>query len=123
MAKDVTSDNDRIQLPLELGPVSNGEFLPASAGAGDRQLAEAVLARAAAAADRLGIDRRRFLQTTGGMAALLTAVNVAACTGPGRRLASPHPGGSYRVPSPENLGACQHALESRNEFILDVHTR
>ena len=122
MVKDVTSDNDRIQLPLELGPVSNGEFLPASAGAGDRQLAEEVLARAAAAADRLGIDRRRFLQTTGGMAALLTAVNVAACTGPGRRLAGPHPGGSYRVPSPENLGACQHALESRNEFILDVHT-
>lgn len=77
-------DEDRIALPLVLGPVSNGEFLPAAAGPGDVQLAEAVLDRAAAAADRLGLDRRRFLQTAGGMAALLGVVNLAACSGPGR---------------------------------------
>ncbi len=115
-------DDDRIQLPLVPGPVSNGEFLPARASAGDVQLAEAVLTRAATAADRLGIDRRRFLQTTGGMAALLAAVNVAACSGPARRLAVPRPGGSYNVPPPEDLPACEHALSSRGEFIVDVHT-
>jgi len=117
-------DEDRIALPLVLGPVSNGEFLPAAAGPGDVQLAEAVLDRAAAAADRLGLDRRRFLQTAGGMAALLGVVNLAACSGPGRRLAghSPSPGGSYHVPPPENLPACEHALRSRGEFIVDVHT-
>jgi predicted TIM-barrel fold metal-dependent hydrolase len=119
--KFMAGDDDRIQLPLVLGPVSNGEFLPAPASPGDVQLAEAVLTRAAAAADRLGIDRRRFLQTTGGMAALLAAVNVAACTRPGR-LAVPRPGGSYKVPPPEDLPACQHALSSRGEFIVDVHT-
>jgi hypothetical protein len=115
----VARADDPVQLPLVLGPVSNGEFLPAAATPGDLQLAEAVLARAAVAADRLGIDRRRFLQTTGGMAALLATVNVAACSGPGRRLARPRPGGSYHVPLPENLPACQHALSSRGEFIVD----
>jgi len=122
VVNDMARHDDRVQLPLVLGPVSNGEFLPVAASPGDIQLAEAVLARAARAADRLGIDRRRFLQTTGGMAALLATLNVAACSGPGRRLASPRPGGSYRVPPPENLPACQHALDSRGEFIVDVHT-
>jgi hypothetical protein len=102
--------------------VSNGEFLPAPAGHSDVRLAEEVLARAGAAADRLHVDRRRFLQTAGGMAALLGAINVAACTGPGRRLTTPAPGGSYRIPTPENIPACEHALGSRGEFIVDVHT-
>jgi predicted TIM-barrel fold metal-dependent hydrolase len=58
------------------------------------------------------------------MAALLGTLNVAACTGPGRRLTAPRPspGGSYRVPSPENIPACEHALATRGEFILDMHT-
>src|SRR5215472_16691088 len=103
-------DADRPRLPLVLGPVSNGEFLPAAAGAGDLRIAEAVLARAAAAADRLRVDRRRFLQSAGGMAALLGALNVAGCAGPARRLAGgAHHGGHYRVPPPEHLPACEHA--------------
>jgi len=116
-------DADRPRLPLVLGPVSNGEFLPAAASARDLRLAEEVLARAAAAADRLRVDRRRFLQSAGGMAALLGALNVAGCTGPARHVASgPHRGGRYRVPPPEHLPACEHALGSRGEFIFDVHT-
>ncbi len=118
----MAGNDHRIQLPLVLGPVSNGEFLPAAASPRDIRLAEAVLDRAAAAADRLGMDRRRFLQTTGGMAALLAAVNVAACTGARRPKAGRSPGGSYHVPSPEDLPACEHALGSRREFIVDVHT-
>jgi predicted TIM-barrel fold metal-dependent hydrolase len=111
------------RLPVVLGPVSNGVFLPAAAGPADIQLAQAVLTRAAAAADRLRVDRRRFLQSAGGMAALLGALNVAGCAGPARRLASgPHRGGRYRVPPPEDLPACEHALRSRGEFIVDVHT-
>ena len=122
-------EDDRIQLPFVLGPVSNGEFLPAAATKRDVRLAEAVLERAASAADRLGLDRRRFLQTAGGMAALLSTVNLAACAGAKRGPASPtrrsqtsRPGGSYQTPPPEDLQACEHALSSRGEFIVDVHT-
>jgi hypothetical protein len=110
-------DDERVRLPLVLGPVSNGEFLPAAASPGDIRLAEAVLRRATAAADRLGIDRRRFLQTAGGMAALLGTLNLAACSGQGGRS-----GGSYSTPPPEDLHGCEHALGSRGEFIFDVHT-
>ena len=62
-------DYDDIRLPLVLGPVSNGEFLPLAAAPADVRLARAVLDRAAAAADALAMDRRLFLQTAGGMAA------------------------------------------------------
>jgi hypothetical protein len=89
-------DDDRVQLPVVLGPVSNGEFLPAAASHSDVRLAEEVLQRAAAAADRLGIDRRRFLQTAGGMAALLGTLNLAACSGEANRS-----GGRYSTPPPE----------------------
>src|SRR5580700_5948298 len=113
----MSRDDDRVRLPVILGPVSNGEFLPAAASPGDVRLAEAVLRRAATAADRLGIDRRRFLQTAGGMAALLGTLNLAACAGSGNRR-----GGSYSTPPPEDLQGCEHALGSRGEFIFDVHT-
>jgi hypothetical protein len=56
------------------------------------------------------------------MAALLGAINAAGCSGTGRRLASRHRGGGYRVPTPEQVPACDHALGSRGEFIFDVHT-
>ena len=110
--------DDRVQLPVVLGPVSNGEFLPEPASAEDIRLAEAVLERAGTAARRLGIDRRRFLQTAGGMAALLGVVDLAACSA-GR---SRRPGGRYRAPPPEDLQGCESSLGSHGEFIMDVHT-
>ena len=122
------ADDDDIRLPLVLGPVSNGEFLPLAAGPADVRLARAVLDRAAAAADALAMDRRLFLQTAGGMAALLTTINLVACTSQARTSARPTtarpttPGGHYRTPSPEQLPECQEALGSRGEFIVDVHT-
>src|SRR6516225_229979 len=120
--------DDDVRLPLVLGPVSNGEFLPLAAGPADVRLARAVLDRAAAAADALAMDRRLFLQTAGGMAALLTTINLAACSSQARTSARPAtarpttPGGHYRTPSPEQLPECQEALGSRGEFIVDVHT-
>src|SRR5262249_26818537 len=104
--------DDEIRLPLTLGPVSNGEFLPTHAGPGHVRLARAACERAAAAADALSIDRRLFLQTAGGMAALLATINLAACSaqGPQRRpgaTGSPVPGGGYSVPSPEQLPECE----------------
>jgi hypothetical protein len=122
----VATDEDDVRLPLALGPVSNGEFLPLAATPADVRLARAVLDRAASAAEALAMDRRRFLQTAGGMAALLTTINLAACSSPAhtpaRSSARPTPGGSYRTPPPEELPECQAALGSRGEFIVDVHT-
>ena len=117
--------DDRLQLPVILGPVSNGEFLPAAAGPGDTRLARAVLDRAAAAADALAIDRRLFLQTAGGMAALLATINLAACSGQASHPAAARrasPGGRHRTPPPQHLPECEAALGSRGEFIVDVHT-
>jgi hypothetical protein len=38
----MAGDNDDLRLPFVPGPVSNGEFLPAAAGAGDIRLARTV---------------------------------------------------------------------------------
>jgi predicted TIM-barrel fold metal-dependent hydrolase len=121
----VAGDDD-LRLPVVPGPVSNGEFLPAAVGPADVRLARAVLDRAARAADALAMDRRLFLQTAGGMAALLSTINLAACTSQARSQASGKPsgkpGGSYRTPPPEQLPECRAALGNRGEFIVDVHT-
>jgi hypothetical protein len=139
-------------LPFVPGEVSNGEFVPGPPTARDRAIVRETLRRAEAAADRLGVDRRRFLQTTGGMAAMLATINLAGCassvTGsasgtsatssstalspygtagpaydPGTSsTTTPGPGGTFEVPDPADTEACAQALGSRGEFILDVHT-
>ena len=112
----MAGDDDDPRLPLVLGPVSNGEFLPLAAGPADVRLARAVLDRAAAAAEALAMDRRLFLQTAGGMAALLTTINLAACSSQASTSTSARPttpGGHYRTPSPEQLPECADALGSR----------
>ncbi|MGH3225653.1 MAG: amidohydrolase family protein, partial [Streptosporangiaceae bacterium] len=123
----MAGDDEGVRLPLVLGPVSNGEFLPLAARPGDVRLARAVLDRAAVAADALAMDRRLFLRTAGGMAALLATINLAACSSHSRTSASASgrpatPGGSYRTPPPEQLPECRAALGSKGEFIVDVHT-
>jgi predicted TIM-barrel fold metal-dependent hydrolase len=81
------------------------------------------LALADDAAGRAGMDRRRFLHTAGGVAALLSVFNLAACSS-GRHSSRPHPtpGGTYTVPPSTDVAACEHALGSQGEFIFDVHT-
>ena len=123
-------------LPFLPAEVSNGEFVPRPLAARDRAVIRGALARATAAANRVGMDRRRFLQSAGGMAAMLGTINLAACTGGGgdRRAAGPSsstsaapettgvPGGTYEVPEPEDAAACDEVLGDRGEFIFDVHT-
>jgi hypothetical protein len=122
-------------LPFLPGEVSNGEFVPRGPTARDWAIARAALARADDAARRTGMDRRRFLQSAGGMAVMLGTVNLAACVrGDGERptaapsntsttpMSTAAPGGSYDVPEPEDAAACEEALGDRGEFIFDVHT-
>jgi hypothetical protein len=77
------------------------------------------------AAQKAGIDRRLFLRGAGGVAAALATYNLAACSSDGSKSAgstTTTPGGSFTVPPPEDVPACQQALESQGEFIFDVHS-
>ena len=69
-------------LPLAAGPVSNGEFVPAPEGPRDRKVNELIRTNIDDAARRLGVDRRRFLQGAGAVAASLAAFELAGCASP-----------------------------------------
>lgn len=130
-------------LPVWPASLSNGEFLPEAPTSRDRAVARQMLRRIELAADRTGIDRRRFLRSSGAMAASLTVLNACAS---GNESVTPtttstsstttsttttsstttttlgDPGGEYVVPEPEDEEACAIELGDRGEFIFDVHT-
>jgi hypothetical protein len=119
-------------LPFGAGPASNGEFVPGAPSVHDRSVRDATLAEIERAAHRAAIDRRAFLRGAGGVAAALTVFNLAACSGSSRRSGggsttpassstTSKPGGTFSVPTTEDLPACQRALAG-DEFIFDVHT-
>jgi predicted TIM-barrel fold metal-dependent hydrolase len=66
----------RGELPLPTRLVSNEEFLPLPQTAKQRAVEYRILADAARLAPRLGLSRRDFLRTSGGMAASLLAMNA-----------------------------------------------
>jgi uncharacterized protein len=110
-------------LPLAAGPISNGEFVPAPASARDRDVNALIRTSVDDATRRLGVDRRRFLQGAGAVAAALAAFELAGCSSEPTRLgASPRGrGGRFTAPPPEATDACAQALTG-TEFIFDVHT-
>ena len=113
-------------LPLPSGPVSNGEFVPATETARDRVVNQLIKSSIDESAACLGMDRRRFLQGAGAVAASLAVFELAACSNTATtRGASSHEaghGGTFAAPSPQDTEACQQALASNGEFIFDVHT-
>ncbi len=127
-------------LPLSPEPASNGEFVPHEPSTRDRALRAAVLDGVEHAARRTGIDRRAFLQSSAGVAATLGIYSLAACSSPDRRATTPStaaatsttrpptttsldtPGGTFDVPDPEDVVACEQELGSGTEFIFDIHT-
>jgi predicted TIM-barrel fold metal-dependent hydrolase len=114
-------------LPFVPGEVTNGEFIPRPASAHDRLIVAESLRRAEQSAARLGLDRRRFLRTTGGMALMLGVVNACSSSGDSSApsttpsSAATTRGGTFEVPEPEDIAACDEALGG-TEFIVDVHT-
>ena len=120
-----------VRLPLGVLPATNGEYVPGFPTRHDLDVANAALACADDAARAAGMDRRRFLRTAGGVAAVLATIDLAACSSSAPR-ATPSstttarsttskPGGSYPVPPPKDVEACEHALAG-TEFVVDVHT-
>lgn len=108
-------------LPLAAGPVSNGEFVPAAPSARDRAVNALIRRSIDDASRRTGVDRRRFLQGAGAVAASLAALELAGCSSGATRQAGPGRGGHFTVPPPEDTAACEHALTG-SEFVFDVHT-
>jgi hypothetical protein len=116
-------------LPLVPGSLSNGEYVPPPPSPFQRALRREALVYAEDAARRAGLDRRRFLQSAGGVAAVLATYNLGACSqdrgGSGARARSATSpttaGGAFEVPEAADVAACEEALGG-TEFVFDVHT-
>ncbi len=132
-AHDGDPDGD-IRLPLDVTPGTNGEYIPDPPCRHDRDVAHAALRAADDAARHVGMDRRTFLQTAGGVAVVLATIDLASCsssstsapspTTPGATAPTPTTGqgGTFTAPPSTDVAACEHELGSRGEFIFDVHT-
>lgn len=114
-------DDPDLELPIKLGPCSNGEYLPQALGEVEREAIRRTRDGAEDYARCLGVDRRTFLRSVGGAAFMLAT--ISACHGEARQAKGQAAGGRYRLLSeaatePE---AADAALGG-NEFILDVQT-
>jgi hypothetical protein len=109
------------RLPIELGPVSNGEHIPFPTTEVTTETARRMRLLADANAPRRGMSRREFLHSSCGAAAAL--VVLAACHGESRRSRGAEPGGTFSVPSSATTDPA-HAREvlGGDEFIFDVQT-
>jgi hypothetical protein len=109
-----------VDLPIELGPCSNGEYDPVAL----TPLAREAQRRARGACDdnarRVGMSRRRFLRSVCAAATTLLAVNACAEEST-RHAARRRPGGTYSVPptSAVDPDAARAALAG-DEFVFDV---
>lgn len=123
------SDRDP-ELPIKFGPASNGEYAPQPLTPLVHETVRRTLDLADENARRLGIDRRRFLQTMCGAATALFA--LAACSNDQHRASSPSTvrrrassttGGTYEVPTTATTDpdAAREALGG-DEFVFDVQT-
>ena len=114
---------DEPELPIPLGPCSNGEYDPYPPSPVVREAARRALDACAEAADRLAMPRRRFLRSLCAVSTVLLALD--ACTREAHRarpeVPTSEPGGGFSVP-PEATTEPEAAGEAvgGEEFIMDV---
>ncbi|HYI61961.1 MAG TPA: amidohydrolase family protein [Acidimicrobiales bacterium] len=108
-------------LPVKLGPVSNGEFLPLPHSPTVAEAIRRTHVLADANARRLGISRRRFL--TGSLGAAATFALLAACSEEEAASRGESPGGTYDIPPDATIDE-DTALDALggDEFIFDVQS-
>ncbi len=120
-----SAHDDDLRLPIDLRPVSNGEYDPRALAPVAREAVRRARERCLATANRLAMPRRRFLRSL--CAASITLLALDACTREAHRAGSPtaeptaEPGGGYEIP-PEAAAepeAAEKALGG-DEFIMDV---
>ena len=114
------SHDDR--LPVELGPVSNGEYVPPPPSPVLREAARRARELIDRSASRLGMTRREFLCTSMASAAVLLVLD--ACSSEEQRARTgTDPGGRMRVPADATVDpdVAADALGG-DEFVLDLQT-
>ena len=110
-------------LPIPLGPCSNGEYHPVPLSPVLREARRRALETTAGSAARLGIPRRTFLRSL--CAAATVLVTLDACTREAHRAApdvpTSEPGGRFSLPPEATTepGAAEEAVAGE-EFIMDV---
>ncbi|GIU84817.1 MAG: hypothetical protein KatS3mg008_1592 [Acidimicrobiales bacterium] len=110
------------RLPIKLEPVSNGEFYPTRNPPAVREAIRRSYEQADRNARRLGISRRRFMQSL--PAAALVLYNLSACSREEKRAREGRdPGGKFDVPPEATIeeDAAKEVLTG-DEFIMDVQT-
>ena len=109
------------ELPIKLGPCSNGEFRPLPLGPVERETIRRTRVEAEHHARRLGMGRREFLRSLGG-AALMLGV-LAACHDDDNRARGKRSGGTYKVDddAATEPDAAKGAIAG-DEVIVDVQT-
>src|SRR5215813_10013785 len=68
-------ESGTFESPIPTQMISNGEYMPAPKTTKQKQVEERIKELSATASRKLGMDRRRFLASTGGMAAAFLAMN------------------------------------------------
>lgn len=109
------------ELPIKLGPCSNGEFRPFPLGPVEREAIRRTRAEAEHHARRLGVGRREFLRSLGGAALMLSV--LAACHDDDNRSRGKRSGGTYHVDddAATEPDAAKGAIGG-DEVIVDVQT-
>jgi predicted TIM-barrel fold metal-dependent hydrolase len=117
----VAHDEPEAPLPIRYGLISNGEYLPFPPSAVEREAARRTRELADRQARRLGIPRRRFLQSLCGAAGALFVLN--ACSNESSESEGESNGGQFRVPE-EAMDEEEAAADAigGDEFIFDVQT-
>ena len=109
-----------MDLPIELGPCSNGEYDPVPLSPVAREATRRAQDACDANARRTGMSRRRFLTSVCGAATTLLAIN--ACSEESvRHTARRKPGGTYSVPPTSAVDPeVARAALAGDEFVFDL---
>jgi uncharacterized protein len=120
-------DDDRSVPPIELGPISNGEYLPYPSTALTREARRRLRRITDDTAPRLNMSRRDFLRSSCGTAAALFV--LAACSkdssssSPSSTARSSSPGGTFSVPETATTDPDEaREVLGGDEFVFDVQT-
>ena len=113
------SDEEEGLLPIPTQFVSNGEFYPPPQTATQKRIETLVRTMADERARDLGLSRRRFLQTSAGMATALAAINLVNGCGDGSGS-----DGGFAVPdcATRDPEAARETFQQGEYFIVDVQT-